>query len=280
MSRFTIDHVTIAASRLEAIAGAFSSAGLEAEYGGQHSNGATHMSLLGFDDGSYIELVSVVRPGLEAPWWHPHIVRDMGPCAWAVRVDGVDAECARLRSAGVAVDGPHAMHRRRPDGETAEWSLAFVGEGEAGAMHPFIIADHTDRALRSVASSSVSGSELVGIGCVVLGVPDEGRAAADLAAAYGLVVEHQGHESGLDARLTRFDDPVVVLASPSAGDDWMAERVELLGASPCAFLIRSEDLALSRDRLSLGAPEPWGSESVCWFEGGAMAPLRLGVVGA
>ena len=78
-----IDHVTIAASRLEAAASAFAAAGLDTEYGGHHSNGATHMSLLGFEDGSYIELVSVVRPGLQAPRWQAHIAHDVGPCAWA-----------------------------------------------------------------------------------------------------------------------------------------------------------------------------------------------------
>ena len=278
MPRFRIDHVTIAASRLEAVAGAFAGVGLEAEYGGQHSNGATHMSLLGFDDGSYIELVSVVRPGLQSPWWHDHIVRDLGPCAWAVQVDDVAAETERLRTMGVSVDGPYQMHRRRPDAETAHWELAYVGEGDAGAMHPFVIADRSERTLRARPSASVGGSGLTGVGCVVLGVPECAGAVAALETAYGLRAAAEAYEPDLEARLVRFDDPTVVLAAPAAQDDWMSERIRLLGPSPCAFLIRSVDLALTRERLELGEPVRWGDESVCWFE--ALAPIRLGVIGS
>ena len=42
--KLTVDHVTLGASRLEALANAFAAAGLAAGYGGLHSNGITHMS--------------------------------------------------------------------------------------------------------------------------------------------------------------------------------------------------------------------------------------------
>ena len=102
-----IDHVTIAGSRLEALATAFAAAGLATEYGGMHSNGITHMSLLGFDDGSYVELVSLNRPQERAPNWQAQIVTDGGPCSWAVRVPDVATEVERLRRAAVPVNGPH-----------------------------------------------------------------------------------------------------------------------------------------------------------------------------
>ena len=47
-----IDHVTIAGSDLSKMRDAFASLGLVSEYGGAHSNGITHMALLGFEDGS------------------------------------------------------------------------------------------------------------------------------------------------------------------------------------------------------------------------------------
>jgi Glyoxalase-like domain len=101
--KLQVDHVTLGASRLEALAGAFAANGLAADYGGLHSNGVTHMSQVGFDDGSYVELVSVLRPGQPSPWWQEHIVHEGGPCAWAVRVTDVDAEVQRLRARGVTV---------------------------------------------------------------------------------------------------------------------------------------------------------------------------------
>ena len=58
-----IDHVTIAGPRLEAMQAAFAGLGFTTDYGGPHSNGITHMALLGFRDGSYIELISSLEPG-------------------------------------------------------------------------------------------------------------------------------------------------------------------------------------------------------------------------
>ncbi|GMQ75400.1 MAG: hypothetical protein BMS9Abin01_0649 [Gammaproteobacteria bacterium] len=121
--KLQVDHVTLGASRLEAIAGAFAANGLAADYGGLHSNGVTHMSQVGFDDGSYVELVSVLRPGQPSPWWQEHIVHEGGPCAWAVRVTDVDAEVQRLRARGVTVGDTTHMQRKPPGGQTVEWDL-------------------------------------------------------------------------------------------------------------------------------------------------------------
>ncbi len=64
---FKLDHVTLAATNLDTLVEGFSAAGMTLDYGGAHSNGITHMSLLGFSDGSYIELISTVTPGVPAP---------------------------------------------------------------------------------------------------------------------------------------------------------------------------------------------------------------------
>jgi hypothetical protein len=184
--KLEIDHVTLGASRLEALAGAFAAASLAADYGGLHANGITHMSQVAFDDGSYVELVSVTRPGQPSPWWQEHIVREGGPCAWAVRVEDVDGEVQRLRARGVTVGDPTCMQRKRSDGQAVEWDLAFVGELGAGAMHPFIIKDRTPRELRVPNSESVAGSELLGVHKVVLGVEDVAAASEIFQDAYDL----------------------------------------------------------------------------------------------
>ena len=66
-----------------------------------------HMALLGFKDGSYIELISTQTPEpLEnIPAWGKHIVGDGGPCAWAIQVDDVAAEAARVSALGLSVVG-------------------------------------------------------------------------------------------------------------------------------------------------------------------------------
>ena len=93
---FQIDRVVFAWAHLEALAGAFASVGLTTDYGGIHTNGATHMATLGFADGSYLELISVRQPGQQAPVWQHHIATNGGLCAWSVSVGDVYRISGRL----------------------------------------------------------------------------------------------------------------------------------------------------------------------------------------
>ena len=127
-----IDHVTIAGSQLRRMAEALRAFGLESWYGGTHSNGVTEMSLIGFQDSSYLELISVVPGRGPSPWWNPHIQQNAGLAGWAVVVDDIPSVLGAVASRGVTVRGPRAMHRVRPDGRRAEWNLALLGDGEPG----------------------------------------------------------------------------------------------------------------------------------------------------
>src|SRR4051812_14194703 len=98
-----IDHVTIAGPDLATLQRAFADMGLATDYGGLHSNGVTHMALLGFDDGSYLELISTAEPGAESPWWPRQIEAGGGPCGWCARTDNLSTECARLSGLGISV---------------------------------------------------------------------------------------------------------------------------------------------------------------------------------
>ena len=58
-----IDHATLAARSLDPMVEALRGLGFGPTYGGAHSNGVTHMSLVSFPDGSYLELISTLEPG-------------------------------------------------------------------------------------------------------------------------------------------------------------------------------------------------------------------------
>src|SRR5262245_55419779 len=159
-----IDHVTIAWSSLEAMAQVFASVGLAADYGGPHGNGITHMDVLGFDDGSYVELISTIQlgPNPDASWGEA-ITADAGPCAWAVRAEEIVGEAERVRALGIPVAGPNPGGRKRPDGQVLEWETVAPGKWGTGAVLPFLIKDRTSRELRVRPSPSVAGTELTGI---------------------------------------------------------------------------------------------------------------------
>lgn len=276
--KMKVDHVTIAGSRLEILQRAFAEAGVATDYGGPHSNNVTHMALLGFDDGSYIELISTLEPRQHSPWWDAHIRNDGGPCAWALEVDDVAAETRRVAKLGVAANGPTHYARERPDGVCIEWDLAILGDQGMGALLPFIIKDRTPRDLRVSPSASVAGTALTGVAVVVIAVPAIEQASALFQRVYELPtpVISEWHELG--ARFAHFPGQPFALVAPLASDNWLALRLAHFGISPCAYLIGSSDMSTTAKRLPLTNVRGWSGQSVAWLALQRVSHLRVGVI--
>ena len=275
---FQIDRVVFAWAHLEALAGAFASVSLATDYGGIHTNGATHMATLGFSDGTYLELISVRQPGQQAPVWQHHIATNGGICAWSVSVGDVHRISVRLRSRGIPVDGPRSSSRRRPDGETIESELAIVGADSMGSLHPFMITDRTPRENRVRISESVAGSGLEGLDSVVLAVHDVEAAAIEFQRVYGAGEPVEVDTDAFPGRTVRLHGEPVALTSPRSSDDWVARRLEDYGPTPCACFIRSSSAAASRKRLPLTDPDRFGDHEVLWIDSETLASLRIGIV--
>ncbi len=273
-----VDRVVLAWADLEALAGAFASVSLTTDYGGIHTNGATHMATLGFGDGSYLELISVRQPGQQAPVWQRHIATNGGLCAWSVSVGDVQKISDRLRILGMPVDGPRASSRRRPDGETIEAELAFVGAEGMGSLHPFMITDRTPRENRVRVSDSVNGSGLAGLDSVVLAVPDVEAAAIEFQRVYGAGEPVDIDADAFPGRTVRLHGEPVAITSPASPDDWVARRLGTYGPTPCACLIRSTSVAASRERLPLTEPNRLGDQEVAWIDSDTLHSLRIGIV--
>lgn len=290
----TLDHATLAWSSLEPLERALAEIGLRADYGGKHANRSTHMDVLGFDDGSYLEVIAPFEPGPPMAW-EPHMRGDAGPCAWAVSLASAEAlatEAERIRGLGILVRGPTASGRTRPDGQAIAWEFAFVGDGEPGATLPFLIADRTPCELRVRPSASVSGTELTGIELVVLGVPDLIEAAGLMHRVYDWPAPTRHDDLTFGASLTHFPGTQVVLASDLAAGDlalgpapegnpasgWLAQRIAQFGPSPCAYLIGTTDMAASQARLPLVEGGTWFGREVAWIDPARVLGLRLGVI--
>lgn len=285
--KLEIDHVTLAGPDLAKMEQAFARVGLTTDYGGVHSNGVTHMSLLGFEDGSYLELISTVKPGALSPLWGDSIGRNGGPCAWAVGVDDVALEARRLNSLGVPVQGPSYYHRRRPDGALVEWDLAFPGDHLPGAVLPFLIKDRTPRQLRVRPSASVSSQaeggklrpgSLRGVALVVLGVEDIKATAELFQRLFDWPAARVEEDHRFGARLASFEGAPVALAAPLRGSRWLSDRLEQLGESPCAFLIGTKSLERAARHFPLGETTSWLDRKTAWFDREALHGIRLGVI--
>jgi hypothetical protein len=274
-----VDHATIAGSSLAGLEQAFARIGLKPGYGGPHSNGITHMSLLSFADGSYVELISTLAAGGISPLWHAHIAGDGGPCAWAVEVEDVAAEAARVAALGVPVKGPVSMTRRRTDGVLVEWELALLGDAGPGATLPFLIKDRTPRAWRVPDNTRMEAAGLTGVAMVVLGVTELARAVEMFRRVYDWPAPAMDEAAGLGAVLAHFPGTPVTLAAASAGG-WLAGRLARFGPSPCAVLLGVTGLVEAVARFPLVEPGVWFGHPVAWFDPARLGGVRLGLIGA
>jgi len=275
-----IDHVSVCGSDLETMRQAFAAVGLTTDYGGLHATDGTHMALVGFDDGSYIELIAPEGAGQgNGSGWGKLMADNAGPCAWAVEPKDIGDEAARLKTIGIPVVGPTLGSRKKPDGMAVEWDLANVGTGAPGATLPLLIQDRTPREWRVVVSKSVEGSGISGVDIAVVGVSDLNAAVALFRKAYGWAAPMIEDHGDFDAKLAYFPGEPVILAAPAGGHSWLADRLQKNGESPAAYLLATRDLNLGVKKFHLSGTKNWFGQRVAWFDAKKLSGVRLGVIG-
>ena len=168
-----IDHAVIVVPNLERAIASFRAHGFQVEPGGVHGGGASHNALLGFQDGSYLELFAVLDPAApHPPHWRARLERGGGLADLALGAQEIEREVERLRAAGFAYPLPRAMSRRRPDGRELHWRLTSATSWP-GAWLPFLIEDDTPRAWRVPGgSAAVHPNGVTGIAAVEIAIPD------------------------------------------------------------------------------------------------------------
>jgi hypothetical protein len=257
-----LDHVAYAWDDLDTVVDAFERVGFSPEYGGTHATGTTHMSLVTFPDGSYLELLSTT-PGTDpddAGFWPDRIAASAGPAAWCIGVDDVRAWAKQCIDAGLAVDGPKTTGREREDGRHVEWDTAFVGGEAERDLHPFAISDRTPRGFRVPAVDEPSRpGTLTGVAEVVLAVPNLGRAVETFRRRYRLPTPTRWTDEAFGARLASFPGKPVTLAEPNDERSWLAGRLDGVGPGPCVYLLDTDDLDAARDEYELSSPTVWGT---------------------
>jgi len=273
-----LDHVSICGSNLDALRQDFTDVGLTPDLGGPHGNGITQMASIGFDDGTYIELIAPIKSGVTAGSdWSKFMSEDAVTCAWAVGTNVLLQEVDRLKKAGVAIKGPDSGSRKRPDGMSIEWKTADVGNGTPGSTLPFVIEDETPRAWRVQISASVQGSPLTGVENVVLGVNNLDAAIALFKKTYGWSDPLLETQKDI-GKMAYFPGEPVILAAP-AGGGWLADRLAKYGESPVAYLLASRDFAGAVKKYKLSGNKSWFGQKVVWFDAGKIKGVRLGVIG-
>ena len=269
--KLDIDHVTVCGSNLEQMRRGFAEVGLHTIYGGRHAHGITHMDLLAFPDGSYIELIAPIDSPAGASGmmsaWSKLMEGNSRPGAWAVRTDHIYAEVARLRAAGIEVREPEAGSRKRPDGIDLRWETAIVASGAAGSVLPFLIEDKTPRGLRVPAPAEVGPIE--GVAAVVIAVRDLEESISLFRQAYAIKGPTVEDHAEFGAVLAHFSEIPVVLH----------DRIQHFGECPAAFLLRARDLARAISDFGLRNGASWFGRDIAWFDADLLSGARLGIIG-
>ena len=273
-----LDHVSVCGSNLDPLRQSFADVGLTPDIGGPHGNGITQMAIIGFDDGTYIELIAPIKAGATAGSdWAKFMSEDAITCAWAVGTNVLLQEVDRLKKAGIPVKSPEPGSRKRPDGMSIEWKTADVGSGTPGSTLPFIIEDQTPRVWRVQTSASVQGSPVRGVESVVLGVNNLDAAIALFRKAYGWAEPLTETQKDF-GKLAYFPGEPVILAAPNGGG-WLSDRLAKFGESPVAYLLNTQDFAAATKKYKLNGTKTWFGQKVAWFDAGKLKGVRLGVIG-
>jgi len=273
-----LDHATICGSNLATLRQAFTDIGLTPDFGGPHGNGVTQMALVGFDDQSYLELISPVNPGVTAgSEWSQFLSDEAITCAWGATTNVLLQELDRLKKTSVFVAEPKRGSRKRPDGMNLEWITAQIGPGTAGSVLPFMIEDQTPRTWRVQTSASAKDAPVFGVESVIIGVSNLDDGVALFRKTYNWsepIVENQ-KDFG---KLAYFPGQPVILASPS-GVNWLADRLGKYGEGPVAYLLGTRDFTAASKKYRLSSPKTWFGQRVGWFDSAKLKGVRLGVIG-
>jgi len=271
-AEWKVDHATIAGPSLKHLREMFDLVGLRTQYGGEHTGGVTEMGLMSFPDGSYLELIAWVNASAPHPGasWAKFMDEEGGACAWAIHVDDIGKETARLKAANIAVQDPAPGGRRRTDGVRLEWETAGVGPGDRGSLFPFLIHDVTARDLRVYPTGKPTTDEYGGISKVVIAVKDLRAAIALYRRGFGLPQPKEQKDAHLGSTLAWFPGTPVILAAPLNSKTWLAQRLAKFGEAPCAILLKDTGHPRSGDTI-------WFDRMVSWFDPGKLEGIQLGM---
>jgi hypothetical protein len=147
----------------------------------------TENRLICFADGSYVEIFSLRDPDQPSTHrWAPLLATGNGWLDYALHVDSVAGEAARLAPSGLPSFGPRSGGRPLTDGR--RWGVAALlyGRGVGSPVLPFMIEDTETRAVRvpdGPATAQPQGAAgIVGVTVVTSAVA---AVEASLAAIFG-----------------------------------------------------------------------------------------------
>lgn len=239
-----IDHLVIISSDLERAVADATTAGFTVVPGGTHADGATHNALIGFADGSYIELIAPTN-GTEGTShrWFPRLQAGGGLVDLCLGSDDMVADLREINNRGRAYSAPIENGRLRPDGVELRWIGSMPPGPVGGTGWPFLIEDVSPREYRvphdPAAVTHANGA--LGVAGVTILANDLTQVTGDYEAITNL--DARTMTSPLDdsplATFINFAHSWLMITQPTAGH--AREHLERYGQGPYAVVLRTHD---------------------------------------
>jgi hypothetical protein len=163
-----LDHVVLVVLDLEAAVAEHGRRGFTVTPGGEHAGGLTHNALVGFQDGSYLELLAFhdLAAAIGKHSWAPVAERGGGWADFALLSNDLRQDVTALGD--LVARPPEDGGRQRPDGLGIAWRVARLER-----PLPFLIEDLTARELRVPGGDAAKHvNKTRGIAAIVLGAID------------------------------------------------------------------------------------------------------------
>ena len=190
-----IDHIVIAVHSLERAMATYRGLGFTVVAGGRHPYGS-YNALIGFADGSYIEIISFYEDSPAHPWWDLLHERGGGLIDFCLATDDIRGDLEILSANGVDCGELTDGGRARPDGYQVRWLNNKVGGGWQGLI-PFLIEDVTPRDER-LPRERQHANGVTGIHTLRLMTDDVAGAGAVMAALLGDAGQADGDGIGFE----------------------------------------------------------------------------------
>ena len=168
-----LDHVVLVVLDLDAAVAEHRKRGFTVTPGGEHAGGLTHNALVGFQDGSYLELIAFhdVAAASGKHSWAPVAERGGGWADFALLSNDIAQDVAALVS--LVARPPEDGGRTRPDGVAVSWRVVRLEK-----PLPFLIEDLSARDLRVPhGAAALHANGTTGVASIVLGATDPARVA-------------------------------------------------------------------------------------------------------
>jgi hypothetical protein len=168
-----LDHVVRVVLDLDTAVAEHRKRGFTVTPGGEHAGGLTHNALIGFQDGSYLELIAFhdVAAARGKHSWAPVAERGGGWADFALLSNDVAEEASALGE--LVARPPEEGGRTRPDSVAIAWRVARLEK-----PLPFLIEDLTARDLRVPHGAAARHANVTtGVASIVLGATDPARVA-------------------------------------------------------------------------------------------------------